>query len=109
MAESIQVTDEEIDVATKALHAMLDFIVKQLPRRVRRDNEDQLERARECLMNEEFDTSEKLDELADALLWSIDVIPQNYRGPVPVEIEEAFRVLDAWGYVSPEIVASRKS
>jgi hypothetical protein len=61
---------------------MLAFIVKQLPRRVRRDNEQQLERARECLMNEEFDTSEKLNELADALLWSIDVIPQNYRGAV---------------------------
>jgi hypothetical protein len=36
-AEAIQVTDEEVDVATKALHAMLDFIETQLSRRVKRE------------------------------------------------------------------------
>jgi hypothetical protein len=60
-------------------------------------------------MTEEFDTSEELHELADALLWSIDVIPQNYDGPVPIEIEEAFRVLHAWGYVSLGILPSEKA
>ena len=100
MATPITVTDEQVKAATGALRAMLDFIETQLPRDVTKCETKKLQRARKFLTTKSFDTSEKLQVLADALLWSIDLIPKNYDGPVPLEIDEAFRVLDAWGYMS---------
>jgi hypothetical protein len=101
MATPVRATNEQIKTAIKSLRAALDFLEAELPPRLKNENKKRLVRARRILIIEEFDTSEKLHGLADALLWSIDLIPKNYDGPVPVEIGEAFRVLHAWGYVSP--------
>jgi hypothetical protein len=100
MATPSTVTDEQVKTATNALRAVLDFIETKLPRDVTKGETKKLQRARKFLMTKKFDTSEKLQVLADALLWAIDLIPKNYDGPEPVEIEDAFRVLHAWGYVN---------